>query len=105
MLFRELFIGVLMGDFSALLEASIYILLLYLLISNHEQTKVALLSWAGIYLIIMTGIKAGAKSLVIMGGNGWEINSTRYKLDLFLVALGFLIIIFRKYLFIEQINK
>lgn len=91
-----------MGDFSALLEASIYILLLYFLISNHEQTKIALLSWAGIYLIIMTGIKAGAKSLVIMGGNGWEINTTRYRLDLFLVALGIFILLFRKYLFQEK---
>ncbi len=102
LLFRELFFGVLMGDFSALLEASIYILLLYFLISNHEQTKIALLSWAGIYLIIMTGIKAGAKSLVIMGGNGWEINTTRYRLDLFLVALGIFILLFRKYLFQEK---
>jgi len=102
LLFRELFFGVLMGDLSALLEASIYVLLLYFIMSNHEQTKVALLSWAGIYLILLTGIKAGAKSLVIMGGNGWEINSTRYRLDLFLVALGFFIILFRKFLFQEK---
>ena len=102
MLFRELFVGVLMGDFSALLEASIYVLLLYFLLSNHEQTKVAFLSWASIYLIVLTGIKAGAKSLVIMGGNGWEINPIRYRMDLFLVGLGFFIIFFRKYLFQEK---
>jgi len=96
--------GVLMGDVSALLEASIYVLLLYFLLSNHEQTKVAFLSWAGIYLIVLTGIKAGAKSLVIMGGNGWEINTTRYQIDLFLVGLGFFIILFRKYLFQEKID-
>jgi len=94
-----------MGDFSALLEASVYVVLLYFLISNHEQTKVALLSWAGIYLILLTGIKAGAKSLVIMGGNGWEINATRYQMDLFLVALGVCIILFRKYLFKKKLIK
>jgi len=103
LLFRELFVGVLMGDFSALLEASIYVLLLYFLLSNHEQTKVAFLSWASIYLILLTGIKAGAKSLVIMGGNGWEINTTRYQIDLFLVGLGFFIILFRNYLFQEKV--
>ena len=93
-----------MGDLSVLLEASVYILLLYFLLSNHEQTKVALLSWAGIYLIVLTGIKAGAKSLVIMGGNGWEINTTRYQMDLFLVVLGFLIMFFRKFLFQEKVE-
>ncbi len=91
-----------MGDVSALLEASIYVVLLYFLLNNHIQTKVALLSWAGIYLILMTGVKAGAKTLVIMGGNGWEINSTRYQIDLFLVAIGFLIIIFRNHFFREK---
>jgi len=88
-----------MGDLSVLLEASIYVLLLYLLLKNHVQTKVALLSWAAIYLVLMTGVKAGAKTLVIMGGNGWEINATRYRIDLFLVATGFCILLFRKYLF------
>lgn len=91
-----------MGDLSALLEASVYVLLLYFLIFNHSQTKVALLAWAGIYLIGLTGIKAGAKTLVIMGGNGWEINSTRYQIDLFLVALGCCIWLFRKKIFLEQ---
>ncbi|GEM_PF-5308047 len=96
--------GILMGDVSALLESSIYVLLLYFLINNHAQTKVALLSWAGIYLILMTGVKAGAKTLVIMAGNGWEINSTRYQLDLFLLAVGFLICIFRKQFFQKKTN-
>ena len=91
-----------MGDLSVLLEASIYVLLLYFLVNNHEQTKVALLSWAGIYLVLMTGVKAGAKTLVIMAGNGWEINSSRYQLDLFLVAVGFLVLLFRKYFFIKK---
>jgi len=91
--------GVLMGNPSVLLESSIYVLLLYFLINNHAQTKVALLSWAGIYLILLTGVKAGAKTLVIMAGNGWEINSTRYQFDLFLVALGFFICIFSKQIF------
>jgi hypothetical protein len=88
-----------MGDLSVLLEASIYLILLYFLIYNHPQTKVALLSWAVIYLLIMTGIKAGAKTLVIMGGNAWEINSIRYRIDLFLVVLGLVILLFRNKLF------
>ena len=91
-----------MGDLSVLLESSIYILLLYFLINNHVQTKVALLSWAAIYLVLMTGVKAGAKTLVIMGGNGWEINSTRYQIDLFLVSIGFFILLFRKHFFQES---
>lgn len=99
---RELLVGILMGDISVLLEASIYVLLLYFLINNHVQTKVALLSWAGIYLILMTGVKAGAKTLVIMGGNGWEINTSRYQIDLFLVFVGFIIILFRNQLFQEK---
>lgn len=94
--------GVLMGDPSALLEISIYLLLLYFLVNNHVQTKVALLSWAGFYLFILTGIKAGAKTLVIMGGNGWEIDDTRYQMDLFLVALGLFILIFNKKLFLKN---
>ena len=93
-----------MGDPSALLESSIYILLLYFLINNHAQTKVALLSWAGIYLILLTGVKAGAKTLVIMAGNGWEINPTRYRIDLFLVAIGFFICIFHKQFFQKKIT-
>lgn len=91
-----------MGDFSALLEASIYVLLLYLLLTSHIQVRVALLAWAGIYLIGLTGIKVGAKTLVIMGGNAWEINMIRYRLDLFLFFLGILIILFRKYLFVKK---
>ena len=91
-----------MGDPSVLLEASIYVLLLYFLVNNHAQTKVALLSWAVIYLVVLTGVKAGAKTLVIMGGNGWEINSTRYRIDLFLVAIGFFICIFYKRFFQEK---
>ncbi len=88
-----------MGDITVLLEASIYVLLLYFLVNNHEQTKVALLAWAGIYLVLMTGVKAGAKTLVIMAGNGWEIDSTRYQIDLFLVAVGFFVLLFRKHFF------
>ena len=88
-----------MGDPSVLLEASIYVLLLYFLVHNHAQTKVALLSWAGIYLVLMTGVKAGAKTLVIMAGNGWEIDSTRYQIDLFLVAIGLVICIFSRRFF------
>ena len=94
--------GVLMCDFSALLEISIYCLLLYFLVSNHPQTKVALLSWAAFYLVILTGIKAGAKTLVIMGGNGWEINTTRFRIDVFLVILGVFILVFHKKLFAEK---
>lgn len=99
---REFFTAVLMGDFSALLEISIYLLLLYFLINNHVQTKVALLSWAAFYLVMLTGVKAGAKTLVIMGGNGWEIDDTRYQIDLFLVSLGLFILIFNKKLFLEK---
>lgn len=91
-----------MGDLSALLEISIYLILLFFLINNHVQTKVALLSWAAFYLVILTGIKAGAKTLVIMGGNAWEINTFRYQTDLFLVALGIFIIAFHKTLFLQK---
>lgn len=91
-----------MVDPTALLDFSIYIILLYFLIYNHEQSKVALLSWAIFYLILLNGIKTGAKTLVIMGGNGWEINSVRYRLDLFLFALGLFILIFRKHIFLEK---
>lgn len=99
---REFLMGVLMGDPSALLEISIYLLLLYFLVNNHVQTKVALLSWAAFYLVSLTGIKAGAKTLVIMGGNGWEIDDTRYQMDLFLVFLGIFILIFNKKLFLKN---
>ncbi|MEM1121531.1 MAG: hypothetical protein AAGJ18_13865 [Bacteroidota bacterium] len=96
--------GVLMGDFSALLEISIYLVLLYFIIYNHVQTKVAVLSWAAFYLVSLTGIKAGAKTLVIMGGNGWEINTTRYQIDIFLVILGIFLLSFHKKLFQKKLS-
>lgn len=91
-----------MGDFSVLLEASIYLVLLYFLLYNHAQTKVALLSWAVFYLLILTGIKAGAKTLVILGGNAWEINNIRYGIDVFLVIVGLGIVLFRNYIFLQN---
>ena len=102
LLIKSLLIAVLMGDLSDLLPATINIILLFLLYKNSVQIKVAILSWAWIYLLILTGIKAGAKSLVILGGNGWEINTLRYGIDIFLVVLGLFIIIFRKYIFFKK---
>ncbi|MEM6317328.1 MAG: hypothetical protein AAF960_06640 [Bacteroidota bacterium] len=99
LLLRELLMGVLMGDPTVLLEGSIYLLMLYFISKNHEQTKTALLAWAAIYLIGLTGVKAGAKTLVILSGNGWEIDDTRYRIDLFLVGLGFFILLFRNAFF------
>ena len=99
LLLKKLIMAILMGDYSALIEALIYVLLLYFLIFDHALTQVALMSWAVFYLMLLTGIKAGAKTLVIMGGNGWEIDSFRYGVDLFQVGIGLFILVFRKQLF------
>lgn len=88
--------AILLGDFGSLIPAAIHSCLLYLISKNHRYTIQAIFLWAILYLLTLTGIKAAGKTLVILGGNGWEINTFRYSIDLFLVFLGTLIAIFHK---------
>ncbi len=88
--------AILLGELFSLIPAAIHILLIYFLVFNHPYTKSAIFYWALFYLLILTGVKAGGKTLVIMGGNGWEIDSFRYGVDLFLVFLGVVVMVGRR---------
>ena len=92
-------LGILLADISALLPIGIHVFLIFLIVSNQEQVRLSVQAWAILYLIILTGIKAGAKTLVILGGNAWEINMVRYKIDLITVGIGILILLFQKFMF------
>ncbi len=87
---------ILLGDFGSFIPVGLHIGLLYLILTNHKYTLSAISFWALFYLLIYTGVKAGGKSLVILSGNGWEINNLRYGIDLFLVAIGIVVLILRK---------
>ena len=47
--------------------------------------------WATLYLFAFTAVQVGAKSLIIMRGDSWEIDSSRYYIELFMIAIGILI--------------
>ena len=68
---------------------------------NFEHTRLLYQGWIVLILILMYGVKAGAKTLVILGGNAWEIDSSRYYMDIFLFALG-LILGIREYILIRK---
>ena len=84
----------LLGDLGAFPTIIMHVMLIYLISVDHEYTMLAIYAWAGFYLLLLTGIKAGAKTLVILGGNGWEINMLRYQIDIGLVVLGVLVLLF-----------
>ncbi len=88
--------AILLGDFSSLIPAFIHVLLIYFITSKHTYTTMAIFFWALYYLILITGVKAGGKTLVILSGNAWEINMLRYGIDLFLVFIGILVMFMRK---------
>lgn len=96
LLLKNLAMTVLLGDLSSLIPAAIHLILIYLLQINYKHNKVIIALWALFYLVILNGVVAGGKTLVILSGNAWEINMLRYGIDLFLLALGILILCFRK---------
>lgn len=90
--------AILLGELFSLIPAFIHVLIIYFLLSNHRYAKPAVFYWALFYLLILTGVKAGGKTLVILGGNGWEIDTLRYCIDLFLVFLGIVVLLGRKWI-------
>ena len=99
LLIKNLLLLVLLTDVESLIPAAIHIGIIYLIRQNHRFTEWAIRAWAIIYLLIFTGIKAGAKTLIILRGDGWEISSTRYYIDLFLVGVGIMVLIFSHKIF------
>lgn len=89
---KDLAMVVLLGDFSSLISILVHFVLVYLIYTQHTYARNAVFFWALFYLFIMTGVKAGGKTLVILSGNAWEINMLRYGIDLFLVVLGIIIL-------------
>ena len=83
----------------------LHIVLMYLLAKNHRFAEHVVWAWAIIYLLVFTGIKVGAKSLIIWRGDGWEINSLRYYIDLFLLSLGLLLIFFGNKMTLKKENE
>ena len=100
--FKNMAFCILLGDRSTLVPAFIHILLIYLIVKNHSFTAWAVRAWAIIYLLIFTGIKAGAKTLIIIRGDAWEINTARYYADLFLVIIGIMVAIFDEKIFLKK---
>jgi len=102
LLLKNLVMAILLGDFGSLLPALVHVFLMVLIQKNHEFIKPAIYSWAVFYLLLLTGIKAGGKTLVIWSGKAWEIDMFRYQIDLLLVLIGVLVLIFRKKIFTQE---
>lgn len=99
LLVKNISLTLLVVDISAYIDIFIHCLLIYLIVKNHRYTGTVLWVWATLYLFVYTGIKVGAKSLIILRGDAWEINMPRYYIDLFLVGLGLLLLIFGNKMF------
>ena len=77
-----------MADITAYLEIVIHLIILYLILQNHRFTETAIWLWATLYLFAFTAVQAGAKSLIIMRGDSWEVDKVRYYIELFMIILG-----------------
>lgn len=75
--------------------------LLYADSKRLEYTRLLYQGWIFLILLLMHGTKAGAKSLVIYGGNAWEIEMRGYYTDLFFFTLGVILAI-REYWTMKQ---
>ncbi len=87
---------ILLGDLFSLVPALIHTSLLYLILNNHRYSFQSIFYWAIFYLISFNGVITTGKTLVILGGNAWEINMLRYGIDLALVFIGTMIFFLRK---------
>ena len=98
-LLENLALTVLLPDLSSLIPATIHLLLIYLLVSNHRFARFFMHAWAIIYIFIFTGIQTAAKTLIIWRGDGWEVDSGRYNFDLFLLSVGVMVLFFEHKIF------
>ena len=101
-LVKNISLTLLIPDVSAYIEITVHLTILYLVVKNHRLTDWAIWLWATLYLFAYTAVKVGAKSLIILRGDAWEINSTRYYIDVFLVVLGIIIMILGDRLYKEE---
>ncbi|MEZ4935782.1 MAG: hypothetical protein R2788_27055 [Saprospiraceae bacterium] len=92
----------LIPDISAYFEILIHLLILYFVIKNHRFTAFAIWLWATLYLFAYTAVRVSLKSLIIMRGDGWEIDSARFYLEVFLLSLGFLLMFFADKIYVEK---
>ena len=99
LLIKNLLLAILLGDFPSLVPAAFHLLLIYLISKKIKYTEHVIRAWAVIYLIVFTGIKAGAKTLIILRGDSWEIDPLRYYIDVALVAIGVLVVVFDSWIF------
>lgn len=105
LLIKNISIAALLFDGSAIIDLFVHSLLLFIIIKNYRYTRFLIWVWATLYLFVYTGIKAGAKSLIILRGDSWEINMSRYYIDLFLVVFGLVLLIFEDKLYKEESPK
>ena len=102
LLLKNISLTLLVADISAYIDIFIHCLIIFLIVKNHRFTEFVIWVWSTLYLFVYTGIKLGAKSLIIWRGDGWEINSQRYYIDLFLFSLGILLMVFGHKIYKEE---
>ncbi|MEO1262341.1 MAG: hypothetical protein AAFZ15_26275 [Bacteroidota bacterium] len=105
LLIKNISLTLLIADISAYIDILIHSLIIYLIVKNHRFTEFVIWVWSTLFLFVYTGIKLGAKSLIIWRGDGWEINTQRYYIDLFLFLLGLLLMIFGHKIYKEESSE